>query len=176
MKRAALILLLLGTLIFIALGAYLFLSKDRSESVPSASTPGGNPFGFLTGTNSESLTLALDDGSAVAVPDFTKTDQPDWASESAGYQVAGDASGNYLITYIPADQSGSQAQFLIALLAEPLGANRTAAQAELKATLGLSEPELCKLDVQVWTNGDVNAAYQGYDLGLSFCPGATTLP
>jgi hypothetical protein len=176
MKRAALVLLLLGTLIFIGLGAYLLLSQGRSEEPVPVPSQGGNPFGFLTGADSDSLKLTLDDGSAVAVPDFTETDQPDWAGESAGYQVAGDAMGSYLITYIPADQQGSQAQFLIALLAEPLGANRLAAEAELKSALGLSEAELCMLDAQVWTNGTVNQTYEGYDLGLSFCPGATALP
>ena len=176
MKRAALILVLLGTLIFIALGAYLFLSQGRStEPVPS--TPSnGNPFGFLNGADSTSLKLELTDGSIVSVPNFTETEQPDWAGESAGYQVAGDASGSYLITYIPADEFGSQAQFLVALLAEPLGASRLAAEAELKASLSLSEGEICMLDAQVWTNDSVNATYAGRDLGLTFCPGATPLP
>ena len=178
MKRVALVLTILGLLLLIAVGAYLLLVRDI-EGEPEPGPAGSDPFGFLpgaSGSNDDTLPLTLDDGSTVSVPDFTASNQPDWAGESSGYQVAGDADGDFLITYIPADQFGSQAQFLISLLQEPLGEVRRRAESALKVRLGISEQELCGLDAQVWTGSDVNETYAGYDLGLSFCPGATVLP
>lgn len=177
MKRTALILLILSALIFIAIGAYFFLSRGQDVAPPAQF--GGNPFGFAgTGTvgTENALELVLEDGSSVSIPDFTKIDQPEWAGESAGYQVAGNADADFLITYIPADTYGSQAQFLVSLATEPLGEIRADAEAALRTRLSLSNQELCGLDVQVWTDDAVNAAYAGRDLGLSFCPGATVLP
>lgn len=176
MKRAALILLVLGALILVALGAYLLLVPKTSDA-PVSPGAGGNPFGFSAGgTTNETLSLTLDDGSTVVVPDFTSIEQPEWASEAAGYQVAGNADADFLITYIAPDTFGSQAQFIISLSSEPLGEVRKKAETALKARLQVSESELCKLDVQVWTSADVSLAYAGGDLGLSFCPGAVTLP
>ena len=183
MKRAALIIGLLGALILIALGAYLLLSSsEKGEEVVVPAEQGTNPFGFnagssgATGSVNGGIELALADGSVAVVPDFTKTDQPAWAGPSAGYQVAGDDDTSYLITYIPADDMGSQAQFLISLAQEPLGEVRRQAENALLQRLNLSAAELCKLDVQVWTDDSVNATYAGQDLGLSYCPGAVVLP
>ncbi|HRH55447.1 MAG TPA: hypothetical protein PK609_01105 [Candidatus Paceibacterota bacterium] len=179
MKRAALVFFVLGLLICIALGAYLLLSNSSDPSAPTNPTTNGNPFSFSSGSvsSADTIALTLDSGATVSVLNFTKEDQPEWAGDSAGYQVAGDAdNSSFLITYIPADDSGSQAQFLVALLSEPVGAARSSAEAALKTRLALSNSELCSLDVQVWTNADVNSMYAGKDLGLSFCPGSTQLP
>ncbi len=179
MKRAALILLVLGLLILVALGGYLYLTRTN-QVVPSEEAPEtGNPFQFSTGstgTVSGAIALKLSDGTEVSVPDFTKSNQPEWAGESAGYQVAGDADANFLITYIPADQFGAQAQFLVSLAAEPLGEVRRQAEQALIDRLGVSKEELCKLDAPVWVDDSVNATYAGRDLKLPSCPGAVILP
>ena len=179
MKRAAIVLAILGVLVLLAVFAYLFLLRQVESPAEAVPVPGANLFGFSVGEDREpqdTLALALDDGTSVAVPDFTKENQPEWAGESAGYLVAGSETGDYLITYIMPDRFGSQAQFLVSLLTEPLGEARTEAERALAARLLLSEQELCALDVQVWTRTDVNDAYAGKDLGLSFCPGSTQLP
>ncbi len=179
MKRVALVLFLLGLLICIALAAYLIFSRSLPATTPTQSTTGTNPFGFSTTPNApagERIALTLEDGSTVSVSNFTASGQPEWASESNGYQVVGDDEGLYLVTYLPADEFGAQAQFLVSILAEPLSEVRTQAENALRNRLDVSNEELCALDIQVWTDSDVNASYAGRDLGLSFCPGATALP
>lgn len=180
MKWIAIALAALGALIFLALGAHLvFNGSNTARPVAPAVTP-LNPFGFLTGdqgSSGETLSLTLEDGSIAVVPDFTKTEQPAWAGPSAGYQVAGDAiTGDFLITYIVPDPKGGQGQFLIALLVEPLGATRLAAEAALRQKLQLSDAALCGLDTLVRVGPGVNNAFGNYELGLSFCPESVTLP
>lgn len=180
MKIAALILATLGTLILIALGAYVMLSKN-SEQQRTPASQSTNPFGFAnesSNTSSSERTLALttDDGKQVYVPDFTKEEQPEWAGPDSGYNVSGNGTGSYAITFYPAETENGQAQFSIALLVEPLGESRHLAERALKERTGLSDSELCSLDVQVFTSIHVNETYAGYDLGLSMCPGATPLP
>jgi len=177
MKWAAIILLVLGSAIFLWLGYYLFLGQIKQDTGAVPTTP-TNPFGFSVSTTSSSGTLVVSgtDGASYAVPDFTKQDQPVWANESTGYQVAGSDDGDFLIVYTAPDSFGNPAQFLVSLQVEPLGETRLAAEAELKNRLKLSTEDLCALDIQVWTGIEINEAYAGRDLGLSFCPDATVLP
>jgi hypothetical protein len=173
MKRNHLIVIIFGALALAAaaiIGSLAFFGPD--DSAPAQN--GTNPFGFADGTGtsaSSTLRIALVDGTETTVPDFTKESQPSWASVEAGYQVGGSDESAYQILYFP-ENSG----FLISLLKEPLGENRRHAERELKAKLGLSEAELCKLQAQVATSIDVNETYAGQELGLSFCVGAIELP
>ena len=66
--------------------------------------------------------------------------------------------------------------FTVALLAEPLGATRAAAEAELAKVLGLSQSEMCRLNYYVGTTDAVSSFYAGKNLGFSFCRGTTKLP
>src|SRR3989344_1267273 len=168
MKRGLIIAGALILLLIIIGGAYYFLNR---EEAPAPGDP-GDPFGFTGGTTQppDTILITLTDGKTAYVPDFTKEPQPSWASAESGYQVAGSDEGPYHILYFP-DGSG----FLISLFAEPLGLNRLQAEEELKAKLKLPEAELCKLSSQVATSIHVNETYAGYDLGLSFCPGAIEL-
>lgn len=180
MKRIALVLAVLAALIFIALGAYLVFSRNV-EQQPASGPQTTNPFGFANSTSTVSssertLALVTDEGGRVYVPDFTQTEQPDWAGPDAGYNVVGDGTGSYAITFYPSDSENTQAQFSIALLAEPLGESRLLAERALREQTGLTDAELCSLDVQVFTSIHVSDVYAGYDLGLSTCPGATALP
>lgn len=178
MKRAALILLVLGLMIFVALGAYLFLSQG-TEVPQNSGTPSGNPFGFSTNTSGTSedrtLMLVTEDGKTLYAQDFTASGQPDWAGPDSGYSVAGDGASAFSITYYPAE-GAVPAQFSISLLAEPLGETRLKAEAALRERTGLTSDELCSLDAQVFTSIHVNETYAGYDLGISSCAGATPLP
>lgn len=171
--------LFFGSLVVIALGAiaYAFSPPVMSPGNQAASStnPFGSPAGSISGTNTNSsstaLTLQLQDGSQVSVPNFTKENQPPTANAESGYQVAGGNTSDFQILYYP-QNSG----ILISLFAEPLGAVRLAAENALRARFGLSDSQLCKLIVDVRTTADVNSTYAGRNLGLSFCPGSVTLP
>ena len=169
MKRAVIIVAII-LLVLVVAGALFLLLRPNAEPVPGTPI---DPFGFGSGTRDpqDSLSVTLADGSVTSVPDFTKENQPAWASATNGYQVGGSDEGAYHIVYFP-DDSG----FLISLLTEPLGANRLNAEDEIRAKLQLPEAELCKLNVRVATSIHVNETYAGQNLGLSFCPGAVRLP
>ena len=154
------------------------------RSVPAGNTTQqeetGNPFstiGSITNNRSgDNLALTLSDGSSVTVPDFTKAEQPVWVSEYE-YQVAGTPTGTYLITFLEPDQDNPQGEFLVTLLAEPLGETRAAAAATLKDQFGITNEELCKLDANVAAGPGVNDMYPpDLDLEFSGCQGAIELP
>jgi hypothetical protein len=128
----------------------------------------GNGTSTQSGT---SLPLVLKDGTRVQVPDFTKQNQPPYANATDGYVAGGSVDGDFSIEYFP---DGSY--FDIVLNTEPLGASRKKAEAALRSQLNLSNAQLCKLNTQVVTTRGVNEQYSGHNLGLSFCPGATSLP
>lgn len=166
---AGVILLILS--VGILVGAYFFLQR-QVVSEPAGST-GVNPFGSLVSEPVASGTVAitLTDGSTVTIPDFSTTEQPEAASETNGFQVAGAADSSFQIVYFPQDSG-----FIVTLNKEPLGEARRAAEDALRARLGLSNEDLCKLRADVGTTYSVSSAYAGKNLGLSFCPGAVTLP
>ncbi|MEJ0053390.1 MAG: hypothetical protein WDN10_01505 [bacterium] len=177
-------LIITAAVILVAIIAVLafYLIRPHSAELPvqnPATNPFGTPAGTVTttsGTSSDLLPVILNDGSTVQVPDFTKSNQPDWAGPAAGYQVAGSVTSDFVITYILPDPTTQRPQFLITLLAEPLGSVRLAAEQALRTALELSDTQLCALDTVVSAGPGVNDAYAGKSLGLSFCPGATKLP
>ena len=77
----------------------------------------------------------------------------------------------YIIEYISATQ-----YFNIALLQEPIGTTRLAAEQYLMTHLGISQNQMCQLNYMVSVPNRVNSQYAGRNLGFSFCPGATKLP
>lgn len=169
---AGIVLILLA--IGIMVGVYFAMRPSPGNEDPSGGMI-GDPFGSITTDPSsvqpEQIPVVLVDGSSVTVPDFTKTDQPDVASATNGYQVAGSAESSFQILYFPADSG-----FLVTLNAEPLGETRRDAEKALRAELNLSDAELCKLKADVGTTYSVSPGYAGKSLGLSFCPGAVALP
>lgn len=88
------------------------------------------------------------------VPDPTATDNPPYVIEYI-------AETNY---------------FNIALLQEPIGEQRLAAEQYLMARLGITPDQMCRLDYMVSVPDRINSYYSGKNLGFSFCPGATALP
>jgi hypothetical protein len=177
MKR----ILFFGSLVVIALGVitYFFFPPQTlptsSENQPASSTPFGSPAGSVSGTNtnasSTALLLQLQDGSQVSTPNFIEENQPPSANAVSGYQVAGSNTSDFQILYFPQNFG-----ILISLLTEPIGTVRLTAESALRAKLGLSDSQLCKLIIDVGTTADVNSTYAGRNLGLSFCPGSVTLP
>lgn len=167
-------------LVLVSFGILYFVFKGIAPNVEAPPEPVGNPFstiGSITNTRSgNELTLTLSDGSTVRVPDFTRGEQPVWVSEYE-YQVAGTPTGTFLITFLEPDQDNPQGEFLVTLLAEPLGETRTAAAAALTDLLGMHNADLCKLDASVVAGPGVNEAYPpDVDLEFSGCPGAVALP
>lgn len=127
---------------------------------------------------SSDVPIKLLDGRTVLVPDFREITQPEGHVPEQGYQVAIAGKERYTITYYPEDKTQGLAPYvLVSLLAEPLGEVRRDAENELRLILNISDADICALpDIQVWTSRSVNEFFAGKDLGLSFCPGAVTLP
>ncbi len=163
--------------VFAVFGMYWLIKKTYSPVTSGTATT--SPFGGLGSSVipvGNQLTIVLSDGSKVAVPDFTKIDQPAWADPVSGYRVAGSEYSTFLITYVPPAQNGGKARVLVTLLAEPLGATRIAAEDALRTTLKLSNPVLCALDTYVSAGPGLSDTYGTDPVGLSFCPGAVKLP
>ena len=184
MELRRFIIVIAGIVVFAFMLFYLFF---YSAVIPTpggnglGNNPFGNPAGNATttggstgsgsGTTGPTIPVTLNNGSTVAVPDFTQTNQPSYASATNGYQVAGADNADFQILYYP-QNSG----FNITLNKEPIGSVRLEAEAALRAQLRLTNTQLCALTVQVATTMDINPTYSGENLGLSFCPGAVVLP
>jgi hypothetical protein len=174
------VLIALGAVVVaVAILAGLFFVLTREKEPVSSPNQAQSPFGFIGGTATtptKTLSLSLRDGTVVQAHDFTKQDQPEWAGGASGYLVGGGEQENFIILYFAPDVPNGQGEFLVNVNAEPIGDARRRAEAALKARLEMTEEELCKLAVSVRTAPGVSSTYGGYDLGLSFCPGAVALP
>lgn len=167
-------------LLFMSVGIVVYvLLLQNTEPVPSP-TQNGNPFANLGSntsvTGDATLELRLSDGSVVSVPNFKSQEQPVWVSQYE-YQVSGSPMEDFLITYLEPDQDNPQGEFLVTLLAEPLGVTREAAADSLKASLNLTDAELCGLDATVSAGPGVNEFYApDRDLGFRGCKDEILLP
>lgn len=174
--------ILIGSAIIlvIALAVWYFF---WSVPAPVQTPPGGdNPFGTpagsatSTGTSSgDTVTLVTTGGTSVVVPDFTKG-KP---SRSLGTQQFYALTSNQQTEGVAAQFDivyGTDSSISIILLKEPLGQARLAAEVELRKIIPLSDTELCALNVNVGPTYAVNEFYSNTNVGLSFCPGAITLP
>lgn len=65
--------------------------------------------------------------------------------------------------------------FAVGLEQEPLGQTRRSAESYLTSLLGVTESDLCYLNIYVGTTDQVNKFYSGRNLGLSFCPNSVEL-
>jgi hypothetical protein len=174
---------ILVILALVALGAY-FLIRPSTPAASTTPGQGTNPFGTPAGStpgatrasSTPTLLITTTDGNQLTVPDFTQENQPSTASPVNGYRVAGSeiagsGGAGFQVAYFP-----DQSYFDIAILAEPLGQNRFVAEEALRSRLGLSQTQMCSLNVKVFVLGEANETFAGRDLGLSYCPGATVLP
>ncbi len=100
--------------------------------------------------------------------------QPETVQLSDGvYAVFGEnlqRDQSFVVTYYEFDQS-----YRAALLKEPLAESRRALERALQRRLGVSEEELCSLNVTVGVPVDINPSFASQSLGLSFCSGSVRL-
>ena len=190
-------LILAGTVIIIllgAVGAWFFL-MPAAEQPPATeggtpSLPGSGSFPVTTSTSQGgeivNMQVPITKGGSVQAIDFIHNGVtlPDEMNEGR-YLLAGDLG--YCVTDPAACQAGgttafnifydsTSGAFTIALLEEPLGQTRLAAEQYLMKTLGVTQQEMCALNYYVGTTSSVNPRYDSGNLGFSFCPGATVLP
>ncbi len=148
-------------------------------SITSSTTPTSTPGPGL-------MSVKIQGGGTVMTTDFIHNGVtlPD-TSNQGQYLLAGDLG--YCVMDPQACQAGATTDyniyynevtgtFSIALLKEPLGEVRLAAEQFMMKSLGITQNELCKLNYYVGAPYDVNALYSSKNLGFSFCPGATVLP
>lgn len=183
MIGSALALIVLGILAL----AYLFLSGARPEDTAPDAPSGGNPFGFPSGSISGEAgqTRTLDSaGGTVTVPEFTEGKEAvALSSETGDLQYDLTPYPEFVPgTPYPAHAfdvqfNGLDSTFVVTLNEEPLGAARLKAEEFLRATLRLSDAQICSLNITVGVPYSVNESLSAYqDLGLSFCPEAYPLP
>lgn len=157
-----------------------------TPGVNGSNNGGTAPVGTTSSPSGTELTLADQNGTAVAVRDFIHNGVtiPD-ASNTGRYVLAGEpgycssgadtcpvaSSTNFNIYY----NSGAQS-FTIALTKEPIGQARLEMEQFLLGALGITQEQLCKLNYLVGVTRYVNPQFTGKNLGFSFCPGATLLP
>ncbi len=167
--------------------AFLFLGK---KAPAEQATTTNNPFVFTPNTNNTQQTaqdrriIYARDGTQVTLPDFAKGTK----STVVG-QTPDDLQ--YDLTpypeYVPGtpytthefDIAFNQktSEFIVTLNQEPLGHARIAAEAFLKSKLGVTDKDLCSLNVTIAVPYDVNERFADYkNLGPSTCPGAAKLP
>lgn len=173
---AILLLLILG-IVFVGYS----LLKPRGGT-PQGQTGASNLFGGFgavggnTPANGKPVVhIRGTDGVTYTVPDFTSGKQADVMAAGTYYHLTNniDTEGDAAQFEI---QYGTDNSISIVLVKEPLGASRLAAEKTLRTFFPLPDASLCKLDVFVAVPAGVNEAFAGQNLGLSFCPGATTLP
>ncbi len=109
----------------------------------------------------------------ITARDFLKDpDVIDW--DGAGTYMIGtgliDQDEAYQIFYYAPDKSLS-----IVLMAEPFAKIRLVAEEQLKNRLGLSEAQICAMNVRVNIPVMSSESLSGQNLGLSFCPGSVQL-
>ncbi|MES2225180.1 MAG: hypothetical protein V4480_00015 [Patescibacteria group bacterium] len=182
MNKKLIIALLCALGILLVLGVLFALrTSNRNPATPSV----GNPFsGSLSsstapGTQQGVISLRARDGSAISATDVTAGKTPLPASSDTYYDLVHngmDTYGNeddpFAIQY-----AAKSSSFIVSLQEEPLGKSRLSAETFLRSTLNLTDAQLCELDITVAVTQAVNEQYASMgNLGLSFCPGAVTLP
>ena len=146
MKASYKILLIVAVAAIFLYCVFLAVSS-RKQVVPSSQS-------------NNTLSIPAQGGGTLKVQDVTKNPA----------QVLGDTdvveqNSNYTINYFTKDQS-----FLITILAQPIQANRDAAEQELLNELGISAADACKITVVLTVPAFVDETHAGQDYGLSFCP------
>lgn len=189
-----LILWILGILFVTIIAAVLWYFMSAPKAAPQTPQPPATlpisgsitPVSATSPQPAQTMALATQDSGVVAANDFIHNGItiPD-AANTGRYLLAGNLG--YCVSDPQRCQAGSPAgfnvyyndasqSFTIALTEEPLGQSRLAMEQFLRATLGLTERQLCGLNYYVGTTYMINTAYSDRNLGFSFCPGATVLP
>lgn len=186
MTRTAYWILGIGVVVFAAVvGGTILLNKKTTPS-PSTSTEPSQT-GYTGGLYPVTVTVAPVNSSTqeattttLGVREFLKDPETKSDPNNPGHYFLGNyidptidqpPGVPYVIEYIEKTK-----YFSIALLQEPIGSARQAAEQYLMQHLGISEAQMCSLRYMVSTPISVNSTYAGTSLGFSFCPGATELP
>jgi len=180
MKRIAILFVTILIVLLLIAAGFFFLRKTPAQSPGGTGTtfPGSGTQGTggSTGGSASLKTITTYDHKSLSVNDFTKDASVQADPNVQGqYDIAGGvtptASTAYQIFYQTTDD-----YFGITLYKEPLGQNRIAAENQLMQKLGITKEAMCSLSYDVSPGPGVNTAYDGKNLGFSFCPGAVQLP
>lgn len=163
-----LVVLLIGSIVWYAL---------TSNKLGTSETT-GKPSVYETNTIIPVGKLKLIDGSFIPIPEFIVNNEANInLAQDVFRDIAGNDYSNYHISYLPYNGENSKIEFNIILNRIPLSKTRLEAESALRTKLGLSDQELCKLDISVYVFRWVDEKYSEYDdLGLSFCTDAITVP
>lgn len=155
-----------------AIGAWWFMNRPQETT----STPAAAPVS-LPRDSGAMISFTTKSGKVVSVPDFTyghPSVNIEDTTYTFGYVTQSldgvEADARYGIVY------GNDGSLIIGLLEEPLSASRSAAEAKLRELLPLPDTILCELPIQVAVPDTIESTYTGQQLGLSFCPGAVSVP
>ena len=161
------------------------ISGSNQVGQVTVTTPGQSQGQYASTSPAQTNTIAVAtyNGGTMQVMNFIKDPTTVKDPINAGYYYLGyheymgvpdptaTTTPPYIIMYT------SQNQFFnIALLQEPIGPVRLAAEQYLTARLGISQSQMCQLSYMVGVPDSVNSTYSSRSLGFSFCPGATVLP
>lgn len=155
------LLIIIACILILFIGGYFGYMKISNKSITSASLG----------------KLKLEDNSIVNIPELIIKNEAQIKTPSSVFRdIAGSYESNYLISYLPYNAENSQIEFNILLNALPLSKARLEAEDVLRAKLGVTNQELCKMNVSVYVFKWVDENYAGENLGLSFCKNAVPLP
>ena len=124
--------------------------------------------------SADQVLLQSRDGTPFPVRNFLN-DADTYELSDDGIYIIGERSEavvgqQYRIFYDTRDNS-----IIVSLRSEPLSISRDLAEAELRASTGLSATQLCNALIVVNVPREVSPTYAGRDLGLSFCQGSSRL-
>lgn len=184
MTKTAYWILGIGIAIFaILVGAVLLVNKKApatNQPAPSQGATSGTLYPVSVTVAPSATPQGATTTATIEVNDFLKDPQTKADPSNPGHYYLGnyidptvDSAPNvpYVIEYIEKTQ-----YFSIALLREPIGSARQAAEQYLQQHLGISQSQMCQLHYMVSTPAWVNGKYANTSLGFSFCPGAVQLP
>ncbi len=173
--RSWLLIGIIGALVLTLIGTGLWLNtqKVQKESVTATTTARALPR-----DSGAMLLFTTRNGIVVSVPDFTYLHPSldiEGRDQTYVYVTQDDNAvemdPRYGIVY------GNDGTLTIGLFAEPLSATRLLAETKLRELMeGVPDDILCLLPVSVGVPDTMDSSFVGRELGLSFCPGAVTLP
>jgi len=170
------IIFYISLLTIIVIGVTIWNVSFNRETVPLNEIP-GNPLPIVdVGTSYPNTTsyVAAKNGTRVPVRDFLQSPSVSNAFDEAVYVLSTSATTEgrvlYEIFYFTTDNT-----IVISLQDYDLAFAREGAENELRQVLGVTDNELCSLEIRVTVPGAVSEEYSGRNLGLSFCVGNVRL-
>lgn len=181
MKKKTIIIVVAGALLVLGIGILAVVATlFFAPKTPSAPTNPNNPFQLLGGspgtTSTKTIQIMNKNEEAVVIPDVLSAHEPIDMPSGRFYMLYGPEYSTEGFTF-SVQYSAAESLFLINLIHEPIGAARHDGENYLRNLLGLTNDELCKLNIEVSVTPDISEVYSQYqNLGLSFCPSAVALP